>query len=313
MGNLPATIRIGARGSELSRWQANHVAGLLRSAYPSLTVHIVPIETKGDRLLDTPLPLLGGKGAFTAELEAALLHEHIDLAVHSLKDLPTKQSPGLTIGAVTRRDSVVDALVSRAGCTLATLPPAAVVGTSSLRRSAQLLRARSDLKPTSIRGNVGTRLRKVFDPDTGYDAIVLARAGLERLGRLDVITEELSLDIMLPAPGQGALAVQCRDDPVMIAFLQPVHHNTTALATAAERSFLAALGAGCSAPVAALAWIARRELWLHGRILAQDGSNYVDIHLRASVPDVMAAEALGRRAAERALARGADSLLKAAR
>lgn len=312
MGNLPATIRIGARGSELSRWQADHVARLLLAAYPSLTIEMVPIETSGDRLLDTPLPMLGGKGAFTAELEAALLGGQIDLAVHSLKDLPTKQNPGLAIGAIMRRDSVVDALVSRDGRMLASLPPGATVGTSSLRRSAQIRRARSDLKPVSIRGNVGTRLRKVFDPDYGYDAIVLARAGLERLGRLDVITEELSLDMMLPAPGQGALAVQCRDDPDMIAFLRPIHHATTALATAAERSFLSALGAGCSAPVAALAWLARSELWLHGRVLAHDGGNYVDVHLRAGAPDIAAAAALGRRAAERALARGADSLLKAA-
>jgi hydroxymethylbilane synthase len=159
---------------------------------------------------------------------------------------------------------------------------------------------------------VGTRLRKVFDPDYGYDAIVLARAGLERLGRLDVITEELSLDVMLPAPGQGALAVQCRDDPAMITFLRPIHHAGTALATAAERSFLAALGAGCSAPVAALAWMVRSELWLHGRVLAHDGSNHVDIHVRSSAPDMAAADALGKRAAEQALARGADSLLQAA-
>ncbi len=310
MGSVPTTIRIGARGSELSRWQANRVAALLRSAYPSLSVELVAIETSGDRLLETPLPLLGGKGAFTAELEAALLGGDIDLAVHSLKDLPTKQQPGLTIGAIVRRDSVVDALISRNGGTLAGLAPGAAVGTSSLRRSAQLLRARPDLHPVSIRGNVGTRLRKVFAPDQGYDAIVLARAGLERLGQLDVISEELSLDVMLPAPGQGALAVQCRDDPAMLTFLKPVHHLATALATASERAFLAALGAGCSAPVAALAWVVRNELWLHGRVLAHDGSAHVDVHVRASVHDLGAAEALGERAAERALARGASALLK---
>src|SRR5262245_6815456 len=199
-----STIRIGARGSTLSLRQTEEVSRRLRAAWPDLEVVVVVITTTGDRALETPLPLLGGKGAFTEELESALLDGWIDLAVHSLKDLPTRPSPGLIIGAVTERAGVTDVLISQSGVGLFDLPEGATVGTSSPRRSSQLLHVRPDLRSISIRGNVDTRIRKVLDPDGEYEAIVLARAGLERLDRLDVVTEELPLDVMLPAPGQGA-------------------------------------------------------------------------------------------------------------
>lgn len=309
-GMTSRPIRIGARGSNLSRKQVDYVANLLSIAHPGLPIEIEVIVTNGDRQLDKPLPVIGGKGVFTEELEELLLSGRIDLAVHSLKDLPTAYRPGLTIGATPERATVADVLISRAGEGLADLPIGAVIGTSSLRRGAQIARARHDLVAHSIRGNVETRLRKLQDPDGPYHAILLAAAGLERLGLESVATEELSLETMLPAPGQGALAVQARDQPDMHALLAPIHDASAWLTTSAERAFLSGLGGGCSAPVAAYGELVDGVLTLRGRVSAVDGSAQVDV--RSASPCAVTEDAVdaGRRLAERALAEGAAPLIE---
>jgi hydroxymethylbilane synthase len=305
------TVRIGTRGSALALWQAHHIRDLLMQAWPTLEVTITVMKTQGDATLDAPLPQIGGKGVFTAELEAALRSSAIDLAVHSLKDLPTDDSPGLIIGAIPERANPADALVSRGNHTLDSLPASAAVGTSSRRRAAQLLVRRPDLRLLDIRGNVDTRLRKALADDGPYDAIVLALAGLERLGRADEISQQLPLDVMLPAPGQGALAVQCRDEQVSRELLAPFNHNPTALAVTAERAFLAALGGGCAVPVASYGEIHGSRLELRGRVTAPDGSRQVDVALDGAAT-MRSAVALGRRLAKQALAQRADELLELA-
>lgn len=302
------TVRIGTRGSALARWQTNYIADLLRAAWPNLHIEIQVISTKGDRVLDTPLPLVGGKGLFTAELEAALRGGEINLAVHSLKDLPTEQPTGLTVGAIPARANPADVLVSREGYTLDTLPEGATVGTSSRRRAAQLLHYHPDLEIADIRGNVDTRVRKALDPAGPYDAIILAHAGLARLERLDVVSQVLPLALMLPAPGQGALGVQCCDDAESLALLAPVHHAETAAVVTAERAFLAALGGGCAVPIAAYAQIEGRQLYLQGRVTALDGTLQVEVDVK---DDVVAAAQIGFDLAQSALTQGAAAILEA--
>lgn len=302
-------VRIGTRGSALALWQAHHTRDLLLRAWPTLDVRIEVMKTQGDATLDTPLPLIGGKGVFTAELETALRSGALDLAVHSLKDLPTDESEGLIVGAIPERANPHDALISRGNYTLDSLPDHATVGTSSLRRSAQLLVRRPDLRLLDIRGNVDTRIRKAMAEDGPYDAIVLALAGLERLGRADEISQELPLDFVLPAPGQGALAVQCRDEQVSRELLAPLNHRPTVLAVTAERAFLAALGGGCAVPVAAYGEITQRRLTLRGRVTAPDGTRQVDVSLDgAATPK--GATTLGQRLAALALEQHADVLLE---
>ncbi|HEX5441200.1 MAG TPA: hydroxymethylbilane synthase, partial [Ktedonobacterales bacterium] len=303
--------RIGTRGSALALWQAHLIRALLVRAWPALTVEIEVMKTQGDVTLDSPLPQIGGKGVFTAELEAALRSGAIDLAVHSLKDLPTEDSPGLIIGAIPERGDPRDALVSRGSHTLDALPTGAAVGTSSLRRAAQLLVLRPDLRLLDIRGNVDTRIRKALDEDGPYDAIVLALAGLERLGRAEEASQWLPLEVMLPAPGQGALAVQCRDEQASRELLAPLSHRATTLAVTAERAFLAALGGGCAVPVAAHATYSQRRLSLRGRVTSPDGSRQVDVSLSGSA-SLKGALALGQKLAEMALAQHADELLEEA-
>jgi hydroxymethylbilane synthase len=303
-------IRIGARGSQLSRRQAESVRARLAAAWPEQNSTIVLIETRGDRALDAPLPEIGGKGLFTLEIEDALRAGEIDLAVHSLKDLPTEPAPGIVIGAVPERATVSDALISRSGATLMDLPYGAVIGTSSHRRAAQLRRARPDLRPESIRGNIETRLRKTSDPIGPYDAAVLASAGLERLDLLGEANEILPLDLMLPAPGQGALAVQCRDEPDSHVLLAAIDDPAVRLATSAERAFLAALGGGCSAPIACYGELEDSRLRLQGRIVALDASEQVDVALEWPVDDETMAVAAGTELARMALERGAASLLQ---
>ncbi|WP_309715752.1 hydroxymethylbilane synthase [Armatimonas sp.] len=295
-------LRFGTRGSKLARWQTDHVLLLL----PEGSGEIEVIQTKGDRVLDTPLPLIGGKGLFTAELEAALHANTIQCAVHSLKDLPTEQPDGLALGAILKRAPVGDALISRSGKSLIDLPQNATVGTSSHRRAAQLLRARPDLQLLDIRGNVDTRIQKALDPNGPYDAILLAHAGLERLGYDTVITQILPFDVMLPAPGQGAIAVQCRDDAEIIAALAPLHDLATAQAVTAERAFLAALGGGCSLPLAAYAHIQNNTLTLTARVLSLEGTRCIEVTGTASPTD---ADALGAQLAAEAKAQGATELL----
>ncbi len=300
------SARLGTRGSALARWQTDFVSQLLQDAWPGLDLEIQTISTQGDRVIDTPLPLIGGKGLFTLELEEALRSGRIDFAVHSLKDLPTENPAGLRVGAIPDRANPRDALVCRGDHTLETLPKGATVGTSSRRRAAQLLRCRPDLQILDIRGNVDTRIRKVKDPDGPYDATILAYAGLRRLGLTEVVSELLPLDLMLPAPGQGSLAVQCRDEDVSLSLLAPIHDRGTALAVTAERAFLAGLGGGCSVPVAAYAYLEDDILHARGRVSATDGSRQIDVSISGEPEQ---AKQLGAELASMALGQGADALL----
>ena len=293
-------LTFATRPSALARWQTQWVARALESAHPGLTCHEEIITTRGDKVLDKPLPEIGGKGLFTQELEAALLSGRVDAAVHSLKDLPTEMPAGLTVGAVPPRAEVRDALVSARGYTLETLPQGAVVGTSSLRRAAQLLAARPDLQIRPLRGNVDTRVRKALEGQ--YDAVVLAGAGLVRLGLTEHISQWLPLEVMLPAPGQGALAVQCRaDDEATLALLAALDDFATRAAVEAERAFLSALGGGCAVPVAAYA-----ELFPDGkmRLCGFVGSPTGQGFWRGEAVDAEP-HALGQALAERAVGEGA--------
>ena len=316
MGNVERSrsIRLGTRGSALARWQTRYVAGILQAALPDLCIETRIMTTRGDRILDRPLPQVGGKGLFTAELEAALRAREIDLAVHSLKDLPTDNPEGLIIGAIPKRANPADVLICRGTHTLQTLPAGAVVGTSSLRRAAQLLHRRSDLRIADIRGNVDTRIGKALDPDGPYDAIVLAYAGLERLERLAVISQVFTFDEMLPAPGQGALGVQCRDDKTSCDLLAPVHHLETALAVTAERAFLSGLGGGCSVPVAAYASTnAGGRTHLQGRVISLDGSKQIEVSIEFTENNIEAAQHAGHELAKQALTKGAAVILEQVR
>lgn len=301
---LTKTITIGTRTSQLALWQTNYVKQELEKAWPGLVCRLETFVTQGDRTLDKPLPEIGGKGLFTAELEAALRDGRIDMAVHSLKDLPIADAAGLTIGAITPRADVRDVLVAREQWTLGNLPLGAMVGTSSLRRQAQLLHARPDLNIQSIRGNVDTRLRKVQAGQ--YDAAILAAAGLTRLGLESQITQYLPLDIMLPAPGQGALAVQCRvEDTAVLELLAPLNDAETRCCVTAERGFLDGLGSGCSLPVAAHAILQNDEIMLTGLVAAVDGSRVIQVMGYGRDP-----HQLGADLAEKALAQGAAALLR---
>lgn len=303
-------LRFGTRGSDLALWQTHHVIALLRAADPRLRVEAETIKTRGDRIVDKPLALVGGKGVFTEELEAGLREKRIDCAVHSLKDLPTDPPDGLVIGAIAERANPADVLISRRGFTLATLPQGARVGTSSYRRAAQLLHKRPDLKILDLRGNVDTRIRKALDAGGEYDAIVLAHAGVERLGQSALVSQVLPLEDVLPAPGQGAIAVQTRDDAIVLAILSKIHHVQSALAVAAERAFLAGLGGGCAVPVAACAWWDGEQLNARGRVSARDGSQQIDVSLAGWAEDEDAAKAAGTALAQLALERGAGALLE---
>lgn len=316
----PASTRhppliIGARASALARWQTDWVMARLREAWPGLEIQMRCFTTTGDRLLDRPLPEIGGKGLFTEELEVALRQGRIDIAVHSLKDLPIDDAPGLMLGAISEREDARDVLISREGWTLSSLPQGARVGTSSLRRSAQLLAVRPDLTLLPLRGNVDTRVRKALNGD--YDAVVLAAAGVLRLGLGAHISEYLSFDVMLPAPGQGALAVQCRaEDGATLELIRVIDHAPTRAAVTAERAFLQALGGGCSAPVAAFAHFpsplppspdgrgAGGEGHMTALVASPDGRRL--IRVSGSNEDPIA---LGALLAGEALARGARELL----
>jgi hydroxymethylbilane synthase len=303
------TLMFGTRGSDLARRQTNTVAERLKVAFPDLQIDIAIFSTKGDKELSKPLPEIGGKGLFTAELEAGLLSGAIDLAVHSLKDLPTENPPGLTIGAILPRENPADALISRAGYTLNTLPQNASVGTSSLRRAAQLLAYRPNLNVLSLRGNVDTRIKKALDPNGPYDAIVLASAGLQRMNLTEYISQQIPFTVMLPAPGQGAIAVQCRaDDEPILHKLAPLNDLPTQQAVLAERAFLAELGGGCSVPVGALGEVEGDILTLTGVIANLTGKQILRVCHQGPATE---AEGIGRALAQQALALGADAILEA--
>jgi hydroxymethylbilane synthase len=299
--------RLGTRGSKLARWQSDWVAARLRER--GVAVEIVEIATAGDVQQVGPVASIGGQGVFTKEIQSALLAGTVDLAVHSLKDLPTLPTAGLTLAAIPEREDVADALVAREGVTIDDLPSGAIVGTGSLRRRAQLLALRPDLQVREIRGNVDTRLRKLDEGQ--YDAIVLAAAGLNRLGLAGRITENLGPPRVLPAPGQGALAIECRsDDDDAVEVLAPLDHASTRAAVVAERAVLATLHGGCSAPVAAWGRVVGDVLELDALVAALDGSRVLPAHAQGSVSD---AEGLGRQVADLLLAQGAAELVAAAR
>ena len=302
-GSSGSVLVIGTRGSALALAQSNFIRERLQAAHPGLTCELRTISTEGDRRLDTPLPAIGGKGVFTAEIEHALHSGSIDLAVHSLKDLPTAEVDGLVVGAIPEREDARDALISASGQPLSELPAGARVGTSSLRRSAQLLAAHKQLQLSSIRGNVDTRLRKL---DAGeYDAIVLAAAGLHRLRLSGRISELLGYDTMLPAPGQGALAVQCRSNDQRVRGLIAVLDDAaTRRAVQAERSLLEELGGGCSAPIGAYAVQSGDQLDLQGFVGTADGSRSIRMRM-ADADDAQ----IGRRLARQMLENGARELL----
>lgn len=295
------------RPSALARWQTQWVILALQAAYPDLECEEKIITTQGDKILDKPLPEIGGKGLFTQELESELLTGAVHCAVHSLKDLPVENPAGLIVGCIPTRAEVRDAFISKNGYTLAELPTDGVVGTSSLRRAAQVLAVRPDVRIESLRGNVDTRLRKALEGH--YDAIILAGAGLTRLGLENHVSEWLPLDVMLPAPGQGALAVQCRtDDHATLHLLASLEDPTTRKAVTAERAFLSGLGGGCSVPVAAYAEEAVRNLVsgirLTGLVISSDGKRAIKV----SAEGQDAAE-LGRDLAQEAVAQGAQEIL----
>jgi hydroxymethylbilane synthase len=301
-------VVLGTRKSALAQRQTARVVELLEEAWPGLSCQVQPVVTQGDRTQQNgrPLPEIGGKGLFTLELEQGLRDRTLDLAVHSLKDLPTEDPRDVTVGAVCVREDARDCVVSRDGVTLAALPRGAVVGTSSLRRAAQLRGFRQELEVRSIRGNVDTRIRKTREGE--FDATLLAAAGIVRLGLESEVTEWLPLETMLPAPGQGALAVQNRaGDERLLELLAPIEHAPTRAATTAERAFLRALGAGCTAPVAAFADIVDGGVRLEGRVLSPDGREIVRVEGEGEPLEV------GERLAREALAAGAREILQAVR
>lgn len=305
---MSTPLRLGTRGSALAMAQSGQVAEALTAA-TGREVELVEVVTAGDRST-APVHRLG-VGVFVSALRDALTAGVIDLAVHSYKDLPTAAAAGLHIAAVPPRQDPRDALVATGGRTLAELPPGAVVGTGALRRIAQLHALGLQLEVTPIRGNVDSRLRRVLGPEADLDAVVLARAGLARLGRTDVITETLDPMLMLPAPAQGALAVECRaDDHDLVGLLAVLDHAPSRAAVTAERAFLATLEAGCSAPVAAYAELAEgdagEEIYLRGAVISPDGTR--DLRLSRTGTPADAAE-IGKALAAELLELGADSIL----
>lgn len=304
---IPVQLRIATRESPLALWQAEHVKARLEALHPGLAVTLVPMTTSGDQLLSSPLSKLGGKGLFVKELEQAMHERRADLAVHSMKDVPVQQPEGLVLAAFLATEDPRDAFVSHRYHTLAELSAGAIVGTSSLRRQAQLRAERPDLKVHELRGNVGTRLRKL--DENQYDAILLAHAGLARLGLGARIRESFAVERFVPAIGQGVIGIECRADDVQTQrLLAPLADGVSTYRLAAERAMNARLGGACQVPVAGHAVISGRQLHLTGLVGAPDGSLLVRDAIDGSVDD---AAALGNELAERLLAQGARPILAA--
>ncbi|MEG9510494.1 MAG: hydroxymethylbilane synthase, partial [Pantoea piersonii] len=298
---LDKIFRIATRQSPLALWQAHYVQQRLMAAHPGLRVELVPMVTKGDVILDTPLAKVGGKGLFVKELELAMLENRADLAVHSMKDVPVAFPEGLGLVTICEREDPRDAFVSNHYNSLDELPQGAVVGTSSLRRQSQISERRPDLVIRSLRGNVGTRLSKL---DAGeYDAIILATAGLKRLELEARIRQPLPAEISLPAVGQGAVGIECRlDDSELIGLLQALNHDDTAVCVKAERAMNTRLEGGCQVPIGSFALLEGDELWLRGLVGAPDGSVMVRGERRGPRAE---AEAMGISLAEELLGKGA--------
>lgn len=298
-------VRIATRKSQLALWQAEHVAALLRGAYPGLDVELVPMSTKGDQILDRSLAAIGGKGLFIKELEIAMEEGRADLAVHSMKDVPAELPDGFVIGAVLERADPHDALLTTRYKGLDDLPAGARIGTSSLRRQAQLLALRPDVRIEGLRGNVGTRLKRLDDGE--LDAIVLACAGLVRLGWEARITARLDTRVSLPAVGQGVIGIECRgDDTTTLGLLGALEHAATRTAIHAERAFSGTLGGSCQSPIAAHARLTNGTLHLEGLVAEPDGSRLLRDSLEGPTGSP---EALGAALAGRLLDAGAGALL----
>ncbi len=301
----PNTIRIATRKSALAMWQAEYVQAELLRHHPNLTVELVPMSTQGDRILDTPLAKIGGKGLFIKELEVAMLENRADIAVHSMKDVPVEFPEGFGLHAICPRENPFDAFVSSTYSAIDELPNGAVVGTSSLRRQCQLRHHRPDLTIKDLRGNVNTRLQKLDNGE--YDAIILAAAGLIRLGMQDRIKYALPIELSLPAVGQGAVGIECRnDDSALIELLKPLQDQATFYRVAAERALNARLQGGCQVPIGSFAELNGDTLLLKGLVGSSDGQTLITAQAIASVDE---AEQLGIDVAEQLLAQGAGALL----
>jgi hydroxymethylbilane synthase len=299
-------LKIGTRASKLAMWQAQWIKDSLRKNGWSGEIELVPIRTKGDKILDSPLAQIGGKGLFVKEIEESLIRGEIDLAVHSMKDVPTKLVKGLSIGAVTKREDYRDVLVSKENRILTRLSKEAVVGTSSLRRQSQILHHFPNFQIVQIRGNVETRLRRI-EGNEDLDAVIVAAAGLNRLGLYDWITEYIPIEICLPAIGQGALGVEIRgNDDRIRKIIQSLNDPGTATAVEAERAFLKRLGGSCQVPIAGFAQIQGTELGLEGMVASLDGVRM--IRDKIAGPTKKAYE-LGIKLAEQLLAEGAAEIL----
>lgn len=301
------TLRLGSRGSRLALWQAEHVKQRLEAAHPGLQVEIRILHTTGDRITDVPLARIGDKGLFTKEIDRAVVSGEVDAAVHSLKDVPTRLADGLALGAVLEREDPRDVFIPAAGAapSLDELPAGATVGTSSLRRRAQLLHLRPDLNVQDLRGNLDTRMKRLRDG--GYDAIILARAGVIRLGLEEVVGQILEPPAWLPAVGQGALGIAIRDDDDATRnLLAPLRHPETAAATAAERAFLRTLEGGCQIPIGALATTSEGRIALHGLVAGVEGRPLIRDMIDGPADDP---EAVGIALAHRLLDQGAGRIL----
>ena len=302
---MRSTIRIATRKSPLALWQAHFVQSRLQQLYPQLRVELLPMSTKGDKILDSPLAKVGGKGLFVKELEQAILAGDADIAVHSMKDVPVEFPEGLGLTIICERDDPRDAFVSTRFASIAELPAGSRVGTSSLRRQCQLRAQRPDLQVIDLRGNVNSRLAKL---DAGaYDAILLAAAGLKRLGLQERISALLPTELSLPANGQGAVGIECRlDDNELLSLLAPLEHPQTRQRVLAERAMNRALQGGCQVPIGAYAELEGDTLWLRGLVGFPDGSRILRAELRGAVGEP---EALGQALAEQLLTQGAAELL----
>lgn len=296
-------IRIGTRDSQLAMWQAEWVKYKLIELYPQLQVELAPMKTKGDKILDVPLSKIGDKGLFTKELENGLLSEELDLAVHSLKDMPTILPGGLMLSAYCEREEPRDVYLSKTGIPLEKLPPGAIIGTSSLRRKSQLKYYRPDLEFMDLRGNLQTRWRKLEESD--MEGIVLAAAGVKRLGWEEKITQVLPETIMISAVGQGSIAIEILESRTDIhELLRRVNHSTTEKAVLAERAMMRILEGGCQVPIGALAQVSEGQITLRGMVASLDGVRLIKAEVTGSD-----SETVGREAAERLIALGANSIL----
>ncbi len=302
-------LRIATRKSPLALWQANYVKAALEQAHPGLNVELLAMTTRGDKILDTPLAKVGGKGLFVKELEIAMLEDRADIAVHSMKDVPMEFPEGLGLAIICEREDPSDALVSNSYAKLAELPEGATVGTSSFRRQCQLREARPDIQIVDLRGNVGTRLSKL---DAGeYDAIILAAAGLKRLQMSSRIRESLSFDDCLPAGGQGAVGIECRTQDIeALKLLDCLHHADTASRVVAERAVNARLQGGCQVPIASFAELHGEELHLRALVGNLDGTQIIRSEIRG---DRHQAEHLGLSVADDLLSQGAEEILSGLR